>query len=52
MKSALWTKAIKAGADPQRAKHFVELLAATSAGAFLKKSSADQARVAVALFSG
>jgi len=38
--------------DPQRARHFFDLLAATSAGTALKACSAEQARVLAALFSG
>jgi [glutamine synthetase] adenylyltransferase / [glutamine synthetase]-adenylyl-L-tyrosine phosphorylase len=52
MKNPLWAKAIKACADPQRAKHFSDLLAATPVGAVLEKYSAAQVRVLVALFSG
>jgi glutamate-ammonia-ligase adenylyltransferase len=52
MKNPLWAKAIKTCADPQRAKHFLDLLAATPAGTALEKSSAGQIRVLVALFSG
>ena len=36
MKNPVWTNAIKSCADPQRAKHFLDLLAATSAGAALQ----------------
>src|SRR5882724_5019075 len=46
------SKAIKACADPPRAKHFLSLLAATSAGTILEKFSAEQARVLTALLSG
>jgi glutamate-ammonia-ligase adenylyltransferase len=52
MKNPLWTKAIKASADPQRAKHFADLLATVSAGAGLAQYDAEQIRVLVALFSG
>jgi [glutamine synthetase] adenylyltransferase / [glutamine synthetase]-adenylyl-L-tyrosine phosphorylase len=52
MKTPLWAKAIKTSADPQRAKHFAELLAGTTAVAAMERFSADQIRVIVALFSG
>ena len=52
MKNPVWAESIKACASPQRAKHFVELLGATDAGSALKKSSAEQARILTALFSG
>ena len=52
MKNPVWTKALKKSADPQRARHFFELLAATSAGGALAKASDEQARVLAALFSG
>ena len=52
MKNPVWTNALKNCADPQRAKHFLDLLAATDAGAALQASSAEQARILAALFSG
>src|SRR6267143_1528385 len=52
MKDSAWPKAIKASADPQRTKHFLDLLAATAVGPVLGKISAEQARVLAALFSG
>src|ERR1043166_206347 len=52
MKNPLWAKAIQTCADPPRAKHFLELLAASGAGADWEKVSAEQARVLTALFSG
>lgn len=52
MKNPLWAKVIKTCADPQRARHFVELLAATAAGPALETFSAGQIRVLVALCSG
>jgi glutamate-ammonia-ligase adenylyltransferase len=52
MKTPVWSNAIKSCADPQRAKHFFHLLAATSAGTALQACSAEQARVLSALFSG
>jgi len=48
----VWAEAIKGCADPQRAKHFLNLLAATTAEAVLPTASAEQARVVTALFSG
>ncbi|HEU0038839.1 MAG TPA: hypothetical protein VFR76_06170, partial [Verrucomicrobiae bacterium] len=52
MSNPLWAKAIKMCADPQRAKHFLGLLAVTNAGPALRKVSAEQAQVLTALFSG
>src|SRR5262245_2641227 len=52
MKSPVWQKALKACADPPRARHFLEQLAATSAGAVLRGFSEEQARILAALFSG
>jgi glutamate-ammonia-ligase adenylyltransferase len=52
MTSATWTKAIKASADPSRAKHFLKLLAETGAGTVLQKASAEQCAIVAALFSG
>ena len=52
MKNPVWTNAIKTCADPQRARHFLDLLAATSAGAALPAASGEQARILAALFSG
>lgn len=52
MKTAAWTKALKSCADPQRARHFLGLLAATSAKPELATSSLESARVLAALFSG
>jgi glutamate-ammonia-ligase adenylyltransferase len=48
----VWQKALKAAADPPRARHYVEQLAATPPGARLARASAEQARVLAALFSG
>ena len=48
----LWAKAIRTCADPQRAKHHLQLLAATAARAALEKFSDEQVRVLIALFSG
>jgi glutamate-ammonia-ligase adenylyltransferase len=47
-----WTKAIKGCADPSRAKHFLKLLADTSAGPALQRASAQQCSIVTALFSG
>jgi len=47
-----WTKAIKSSADPARAKHFLILLAETSAGSLLENASSDQCAILAALFSG
>jgi [glutamine synthetase] adenylyltransferase / [glutamine synthetase]-adenylyl-L-tyrosine phosphorylase len=52
MKSPIWTKAIKASADPARVRHFLELLSGTTAAPLLKKASPEQVRVWVALLSG
>src|SRR5436190_9130075 len=48
----LHPNAIKACADPLRARHFLSLLAATTAGAALKKLNPEQARILMALLSG
>src|ERR1017187_6969317 len=52
MKNPVWTNAIKTCADPQRVKHFFDLLAATSAVAALPPSSPEQAHILAALFGG
>ena len=52
MKTTVWTNAIKDSADPQRAKQFLDLLAATSAAAAVQAASAEQARIIAALLSG
>jgi len=52
MKNPVWARALKACADPQRAKAVLERLAATGAGVALEKAPAEQARVLAALFSG
>ncbi len=52
IENAVWTKALKASADPMRARHFLELLAATPARTALEKASADQAGIFAALLSG
>ena len=50
--SPVWTSAFKSCADPLRARQFLELLTATSAGAALLAASGEQARILAALFSG
>src|SRR6185436_17795749 len=52
MKPRVWTKAIQHCAAPERGRHFLELLSATSAGPAARQASAEQARVLAALFSG
>jgi len=52
MKNPVLTNAIKRCADPQRARQFLELLAATGAGTALQTASAEQARILAMLFSG
>ena len=52
MKSPVWLKALKHCADPQRARHYLDLLAATTAAETLASASAEQARILCALFSG
>src|SRR5258707_11001140 len=47
-----WSKALKACADPLRAKHFFDLLSATSARPNLENMSSEQARILAALFGG
>ena len=52
MKNAVVTKAIRSSADPERARHFFELLFETSASSALANISAPQANLLAALFSG
>ncbi len=52
MKTPIWTRALRSCADPQRARHFLELLAGTAAGTPLAAFTAEQAGVLAALFSG
>ena len=52
MKNPVWTKAIKDSADAQRARHYLDLLAAATDATVLAKASAEQARILCALFSG
>ena len=52
MPKTTWQKWTKDAADPKRAGHFLDLLAATQAGPQLRKFPADQIRILAALFSG
>ena len=52
MKSQSLAKAIESSADPERARRFCDLLAATPAGLALKGISAEPARILSAVFSG
>jgi glutamate-ammonia-ligase adenylyltransferase len=52
MKNPRWFKAIQTCADPQRAKHFLDLLSATEARPRLDGFSAEQIRILMALLSG
>jgi glutamate-ammonia-ligase adenylyltransferase len=52
MRTQTLSQAVAACADPQRAKDGVERLSQTSAGAFLKKISREQARVLTAVLGG
>jgi glutamate-ammonia-ligase adenylyltransferase len=52
MKSPVWSKALKNAADPQRARHYFDLLATTGAAKTLASASTEQARILCALFSG
>jgi glutamate-ammonia-ligase adenylyltransferase len=52
VKNPLWAKAINTCADPQRARHFLDLLAVINAGTSLDRVSVEQAQVLTALFSG
>jgi len=51
-KLATWRNAIDSSADPDRATHFLVLLAGTSAGSWLEKAWSEQARLLVTLFVG
>ncbi len=51
-KNSALTKAIRSSPDPERAKHFFDLLSESEAGAALKKIFAPQANLLAALFSG
>ncbi len=52
MKNPVWTKAIRDSADPQRAQHVLDSLAATSAADQLAGAEPEQVRILCALFSG
>jgi glutamate-ammonia-ligase adenylyltransferase len=52
MISPSWAKSLATCADPQRARHFFELLSATEVGPQMGRLSADQIQVLTALFSG
>jgi glutamate-ammonia-ligase adenylyltransferase len=47
-----WTNAVKKCADSTRGKHFLKLLAETSAGPAVHRASAEQCAILAALFSG
>jgi glutamate-ammonia-ligase adenylyltransferase len=50
--SSHWLKAIKASAEPARARLYLERLRETSAGAVLKRATADQAKVLITVLAG
>src|SRR5208337_913646 len=52
MKNPVWSRALKRCADPQRARHQLDQLAATSAAEVTASAPAEQARILCALFSG
>jgi glutamate-ammonia-ligase adenylyltransferase len=52
MQNAAWNKALETCADTQRAKHYLDVLRASSAAPRLRKASAEQARVLTAVLSG
>jgi glutamate-ammonia-ligase adenylyltransferase len=52
MKNLVLTKAIQSSADPERARHFFESLAATSVAPVLKEMPAARANILAAAFSG
>src|SRR5579863_8639921 len=52
MKNPVWSKALKNCADPRRARHYFDLLAATGAAKILAAAPPEQARILCALFSG
>jgi [glutamine synthetase] adenylyltransferase / [glutamine synthetase]-adenylyl-L-tyrosine phosphorylase len=52
MKNPAWTNVLKTCADPQRARQFLELVAATEVGKPLLAASEERARILAALFSG
>ena len=51
-KETSWSKASKNAADPQRAAHYLKLLADTTAAPELKKAPLEQCQLLCALFSG
>src|ERR1051326_8662008 len=52
MAKAEWSKAIKNCADPQRARHFYQVLSETDAGSRLREVSREEARILAAVFGG
>ena len=52
MRNSVWQKTVKECADPPRARDFMDKLLASSAAPTLKKYTADQARILLALLSG
>src|SRR5690348_704621 len=52
MKNPVWSKVLKSSADPQRARHHLDLLAGTNARVSLERANPEQARILCALFSG
>src|SRR5580765_2206000 len=47
-----WPDAVKTSADPQRAKHFFQLLCEKIGKSSVSKLPADQARILASLFAG
>ena len=52
VQASVWKKAVAACADPARARAALDQLAATTAGEWLGKASAEQARLICALLAG
>ena len=52
MKTAAWNQALETCADPERARHFLTLLAATDARPALEQADPEQARILAAVCSG
>ncbi len=52
MKNPVWSRVLKSCADPQRARHQLDQLAATGAAEVLASAPAEQARILCALLSG
>ena len=50
--NAVWTKAAKDSADPERVRHYLGLLAESGAAAQLKRASAEQAKILASIFAG